>query len=131
MFLFSLQTPSNVNAEDKICPELSHCGLNCELVEDEGGCPVCACQDTHSTTVIPTNSGEDQERKEIEEDKTVCPELKCDLHCENGLFMDENDCTLCQCKPHPGCPPMSGCKKKCSFGYKVNKRGCSVRKARI
>ncbi|XP_043463312.1 cysteine-rich motor neuron 1 protein [Leptopilina heterotoma] len=121
------KTPADsANREGKICPQLPHCGLNCELVEDEDGCRVCGC-----TTDIPTTSAEDRERKESEEDKIVCSELKCDLHCENGLLMDENDCTLCQCKPsHPGCPAMSDCKKKCSFGYKVNKRGCSICRCR-
>ena len=103
----------------KVCPELPHCGLNCDLVKDEDGCPVCACQ-TPPRYPTPNVTAPDTTN-----DKRVCPEVKCDLHCE--LVMDENDCTFCECKPPTvGCPPLHGCRKRCSFGYKTNMRGCPV-----
>ncbi|XP_011311071.1 cysteine-rich motor neuron 1 protein [Fopius arisanus] len=119
------QTTTGPDPTDKICPELPHCGLNCVLVKDQGGCPVCACEDSIESDVSvipanvpPPNQGED-------DGGIVCPELKCDLHCERGLIMDQNDCTVCQCKPHAtGCPTISGCRKKCPYGYKFNRRGC-------
>lgn len=107
---------------DKICPDLLHCDLDCELAKDEGGCSVCACQ-APTTFNEPTN-----ETVVVDENlKKICPEVKCDLHCERGLVMDENDCTFCKCRaPESSCPPLMGCKKRCSAGYKTNKRGCPV-----
>lgn len=111
--------PDVVPEDYKVCPDLPHCGLNCDLVKDEDGCSVCACQTPphysppNVTVLDPAN------------DKRICPEVKCDLHCE--LVMDENDCTFCECKPPTaGCPPLLGCRKRCNFGYKTNKRGCPV-----
>ncbi|XP_063994822.1 cysteine-rich motor neuron 1 protein isoform X2 [Diachasmimorpha longicaudata] len=119
------QSTTGLDPTDKICPELPHCGLNCELVKDQGGCPVCACEDSieSDVSVIPQNVPLPNE--EEDDSSIVCPELKCDLHCDRGLIMDENDCTVCQCKPHAtGCPIISACKKKCPYGYKLNRRGC-------
>ncbi|KAH0540311.1 hypothetical protein KQX54_016131 [Cotesia glomerata] len=116
---------------DKICPELPHCGLHCVLVKDQGGCPVCACESNpeHDATVIPVNAPGTLVEKD--DSGIICPQLKCDLHCEHGLVMDENDCTLCQCKPQAiGCPPLIECKKKCSYGYKLNRRGCPICRCR-
>ncbi|XP_036140141.1 uncharacterized protein LOC105834238 isoform X2 [Monomorium pharaonis] len=117
--------PDVLPEDYKVCPELPHCGLNCDLVKDEDGCPVCACQtaprypSTPNVTVPDTTTN----------DKRVCPEVKCDLHCE--LVMDENDCTFCECKsPIADCPPLLGCRKRCSFGYKTNKRGCPICRCR-
>ena len=101
------------------CPPARHCGTNCMAIKDENGCHVCTCDLTPSPH--PPDGP-----KTFEDSGVVCPELKCDLHCERGLIMDENDCTLCECKPHSECPSMSGCKKKCTYGYKTNKRGCPV-----
>ncbi|XP_025075008.1 cysteine-rich motor neuron 1 protein-like, partial [Pogonomyrmex barbatus] len=111
--------PDVLPEDYKVCPELPHCGLNCNRVKDEDGCPVCACQTSPhyplpNVTALDTN------------DKKVCPEVNCDLHCE--LVMDENDCTFCECKPD--CPPLLGCRKKCSFGYKTNKHGCPICRCR-
>lgn len=109
--------PDVLPEDYKVCPELPHCGLNCDLVKDEDGCPVCACHypPPNVTTL---------------DDKRICPEVKCDLHCE--LVMDENDCTFCECKPPiAGCPPLLGCRKRCSFGYKTNKRGCPICRCRV
>ncbi|XP_024885266.1 cysteine-rich motor neuron 1 protein [Temnothorax curvispinosus] len=109
--------PDVLPEDYKVCPELPHCGLNCDLVKDEDGCPVCACQ-TPNVTALDTT-----------DDKRICPEVKCDLHCE--LVMDENDCTFCECKPPTaGCPPLVGCRKRCNFGYKTNKRGCPICRCR-
>ncbi|XP_012282257.2 cysteine-rich motor neuron 1 protein [Orussus abietinus] len=113
---------SDSSNEGKICPDLPHCGLNCGLVNDEGGCPVCACQDSTPKDVVSIT--------EQDRDQMVCPKLKCDLHCERGLLMDENDCTLCECKPHQGCAPLNNCRKKCTYGYKTNKRGCRICRCR-
>ncbi|KAL0114365.1 hypothetical protein PUN28_011552 [Cardiocondyla obscurior] len=111
--------PDVLPEDYKVCPELPHCGLNCDLVKDEDGCSVCACQ-TPSRYPPPNTTALDAGN-----DKRICPEVKCDLHCD--LVMDENDCTFCECKPPTvGCPPLFGCRKKCSFGYKTNKRGCSI-----
>ncbi|XP_076668014.1 crimpy isoform X2 [Andrena cerasifolii] len=111
---------------DKICPELLHCGLNCDLAKDEGGCSVCACR-TPPTFDEPTNETVVTD----EAGKKICPEVNCDLHCERGLVMDENDCTFCKCRvPETGCPPVDGCRKRCSFGYKTNKRGCPICRCR-
>lgn len=124
---FYLQNTASPDPTDKICPELPHCGLNCVLVKDQGGCPVCACESNpeHDATVIPVNAPGTAVEKD--DSGIICPQLKCDLHCEHGLVMDENDCTLCQCKPQAiGCPPLIECKKKCSYGYKLNRRGCPV-----
>ncbi|XP_076635606.1 crimpy isoform X4 [Colletes latitarsis] len=111
---------------DKVCPELPHCGLNCDLVKDEGGCSVCACQ-TPQTFEEPTNDSVVIDAT----GKKICPEVKCDLHCERGLVMDENDCTFCKCRaPNSNCPPLVGCRKRCTFGYKTNKRGCPICRCR-
>lgn len=108
------------NNDDKVCPELPHCGLNCDFVKDEDGCSVCACQ---TSPRYPLSN----DTAQTSGDRRVCPELKCDLHCERGLVMDENDCTFCECKPPAaGCPTLVGCRKRCSFGYRTNKRGCPV-----
>ncbi|XP_011692827.1 PREDICTED: cysteine-rich motor neuron 1 protein [Wasmannia auropunctata] len=115
--------PDVLPEDYKVCPELPHCGLNCDLVKDEDGCPVCACQ-TPSRYPSPNVTAPDTTN-----DKRICPEVKCDLHCE--LIMDENDCTFCECKPPTaGCPPLVGCRKRCSFGYKTNKRGCPICRCR-
>ncbi|XP_067210990.1 cysteine-rich motor neuron 1 protein isoform X2 [Linepithema humile] len=118
--------PDVLPEDYKVCPELSHCGLNCgDLVKDEDGCSVCACQ-TPPRYPSPNDTALDTTN-----DKRICPEVKCDLHCERGLVMDENDCTFCECKPPTAsCPPLLGCRKRCSFGYKTNKRGCSVCRCR-
>ncbi|XP_034939320.1 cysteine-rich motor neuron 1 protein [Chelonus insularis] len=115
---------STMNSTNKMCPKLVHCGLDCKLERDQGDCPVCACQSNpeHNVTVIPVNGPGTSD--EQEERSVICPELKCDLHCDHGFVMDENDCTLCECKPQAlDCPPL-GCKKKCPYGYKHNRRGC-------
>ncbi|XP_020300380.1 cysteine-rich motor neuron 1 protein-like isoform X2 [Pseudomyrmex gracilis] len=106
----------------KVCPDLPDCGLNCDLVKDEDGCPVCACQ------TLPHYPAANESSLD---DKRICPKLVCSLHCEQGLAMDENDCTLCECKPPAiGCPPLLGCRKRCSYGYKTNKRGCFICRCR-
>ncbi|XP_029049441.2 cysteine-rich motor neuron 1 protein-like isoform X2 [Osmia bicornis bicornis] len=111
---------------DKICPELPHCGLNCDLAKDEAGCTVCACE-TPQIFDQPTNDSVLID----ETGKKICPEVKCDLHCERGLVMDENDCTFCKCRePDSSCPPLIGCRKRCAFGYKTNKRGCPICRCR-
>ncbi|XP_032669006.1 cysteine-rich motor neuron 1 protein-like isoform X1 [Odontomachus brunneus] len=119
-----LEVESDALPEDyKVCPELPHCELNCDLVKDEDGCSVCACQ---TAPRYPTN-----DTALTNNDKRICPEVKCDLHCERGLVMDENDCTFCECKPPTaGCPPLVECRKRCSFGYKTNKRGCPICRCR-
>ncbi|XP_029674995.1 cysteine-rich motor neuron 1 protein-like isoform X2 [Formica exsecta] len=115
--------PDVLPEDYKVCPELPHCGLNCDLVKDEDGCTVCACQTPPLRYYPPTNDT----APDAANDKRICPEVKCDLHCERGLVMDENDCTFCECKPSTtGCPPLVGCRKRCSFGYKTNKRGCPI-----
>ncbi|XP_015174024.1 PREDICTED: cysteine-rich motor neuron 1 protein-like isoform X3 [Polistes dominula] len=137
--------------EDKLCPELSNCELNCDLVKDEFGCSICACQSISnlSSTSTPLTPSRNQQNLSFpstnrtwnhpnidnfdnnDDKKVVCPEVNCDLHCERGLMMDENDCTLCECKPlHENCPSFVGCKKKCRFGYKTNKRGCPICRCR-
>ncbi|XP_012055817.1 PREDICTED: cysteine-rich motor neuron 1 protein-like [Atta cephalotes] len=113
--------PDVLPEDYKVCPELPHCGLNCDLVKDEDGCSVCACQ-TPSRYPSPNVTTPDTVN-----DKKICPEVKCDLHCE--LVMDENDCTFCECKPS-SCPPLLGCRKRCSFGFKTNKRGCPICRCR-
>ncbi|XP_076246076.1 crimpy isoform X2 [Calliopsis andreniformis] len=119
-------TEQPLTEADRICPDLLRCDLNCELAKDEGGCSVCACQ-TPPTFDEPTN-----DTVLIDESgKKICPEVKCDLHCERGLVMDENDCTFCKCRaPDSGCPPLVGCRRRCSFGYKTNKRGCPMCRCR-
>ncbi|XP_011332207.1 cysteine-rich motor neuron 1 protein isoform X3 [Ooceraea biroi] len=122
--------PDVLPEDYKVCPELLHCELNCDLLKDEDGCSVCACQTpslpprypaaVNDTALNPASTG-----------RSVCPELKCNLHCEQGLLMDENDCTLCECKPPTtGCPSLLGCRKRCNFGYKTNKRGCPICRCR-
>lgn len=114
--------PDVLPEDYKVCPELPHCGLNCDLVKDEDGCTVCACQTPPRYYPPPNDTAPDAIN-----DKKICPEVKCNLHCERGLVMDENDCTFCECKPSTaGCSPLVGCRKRCSFGYKTNKRGCPV-----
>jgi len=116
--------PDVLPEDYKVCPELPHCRLNCDLVKDEDGCSVCACQTPRR---YPAANDTNLDRNGSGKGKSVCPELKCNLHCEHGLLMDENDCTFCECKPPTaGCPPLLECRKRCSFGYKTNKRGCSV-----
>ncbi|XP_015599676.1 cysteine-rich motor neuron 1 protein [Cephus cinctus] len=110
--------PDSTSTQDKVCPNLSHCELDCELKHDEGGCPVCACRDSSADDIVPGNVDETG-------GKTVCPALNCD-HCEYGYIVDENGCTLCECKVQPGCTPVKDCKKKCPFGYRTNKRGCQT-----
>ncbi|XP_072751550.1 cysteine-rich motor neuron 1 protein isoform X2 [Anoplolepis gracilipes] len=118
--------PDVLPEDYKVCPELPHCGLNCDLVKDEDGCTVCACQTPPRYYPPPNDTVPDAAN-----DKKICPEVKCDLHCERGLVMDENDCTFCECKPSTaGCPPLVGCRKRCSFGYKTNKRGCLICRCR-
>lgn len=114
--------PDVLPEDYKVCPEMLHCGLNCDLIKDEDGCTVCACQTPPRYYPPPNDTVPDASN-----DKKICPEVKCDLHCERGLVMDENDCTFCECKPSAvGCPPLLGCRKRCSFGYKTSKRGCPV-----
>lgn len=114
--------PDVLPEDYKVCPELPHCELNCDLVKDEDGCTVCACQTSPRYYPPPNDTAPDAIN-----DKKICPEVKCNLHCERGLVMDENDCTFCECKPSTaGCSPLVGCRKRCSFGYKTNKRGCPV-----
>nr|XP_033341457.1 cysteine-rich motor neuron 1 protein isoform X2 [Megalopta genalis] len=104
------------------CLPVPFCEPSCDLARDEEGCPVCSCQipqafdePTNETVVID------------ETGKKICPEVKCDLHCERGLLMDENDCTFCKCRaPESDCPPLVGCRKRCTYGYKTNRRGCSI-----
>lgn len=104
------------------CLPVPFCESNCELTTDEEGCPVCACRPARTfdepanDTVVIDETG-----------KKICPEVKCDLHCERGLLMDENDCTFCKCRaPDSDCPPLIGCRKRCVYGYKTNKHGCSI-----
>ncbi|XP_053593227.1 cysteine-rich motor neuron 1 protein [Microplitis demolitor] len=126
-----IESTVSPDSPDKICPELPHCGLNCVLVKDQGGCPVCACESSpeHDATVIPVNAPGTPVEKD--ESGIICPQLKCNLHCEHGLVMDEKHCTLCQCKPQAfGCLPLIECKKKCSYGYKLNRRGCLMCRCR-
>ncbi|KOC68070.1 Cysteine-rich motor neuron 1 protein [Habropoda laboriosa] len=113
---------------DDVCPDLADCQLNCELVKDEGGCSVCACH-----REPPPRAFDHQPRNDTVpvDEKKICPEVTCDLHCEQGLLMDENDCTFCKCRePDTSCPSLVGCKKRCAFGYKKNKRGCSICRCR-
>lgn len=105
--------------EDRICPELPHCHLDCELVKDKGGCSVCVCETSLPKVLVQKN-----------DNRTVCPALSCDLHCEHGLVNDENGCTLCECKEQVGCAALTDCKKKCSFGLKTSKRGCQMCRCR-
>ncbi|CAK9831217.1 Cysteine-rich motor neuron 1 protein [Anthophora retusa] len=133
----SCAEPKNETAEDhlennnvdKMCPELTDCELNCELVKDDAGCSVCACQTLQQNLDQAKNDtapGVDEEAE-----GKICPEVICDLHCERGLLMDENDCTLCKCRESDtSCPPLVGCKKRCAFGYKTNKRGCPMCRCR-
>ncbi|XP_015432920.1 PREDICTED: cysteine-rich motor neuron 1 protein [Dufourea novaeangliae] len=108
------------------CPELPYCGPNCDVTNDEAGCSVCDCQNPQ-TFDEPTNGTV----VFVEAGKKVCPEVNCDLHCERGLVMDENDCTFCKCRaPESDCPPLVGCRKRCSYGYKTNRRGCSICRCR-
>nr|XP_033193662.1 cysteine-rich motor neuron 1 protein-like [Bombus vancouverensis nearcticus] len=113
--------------DGKICPKPARCEVNCEIAKDEDGCPMCTCQsmETFEQPVTDTVSTDDEGKK-------ICPEVKCDLHCERGLVMDENDCTFCKCREpdSPGCPPLLGCRKRCAFGYKTNKRGCPMCRCR-
>ncbi|KAL2740012.1 cysteine-rich motor neuron 1 protein-like isoform X1 [Vespula maculifrons] len=134
---------------DKHCPELSNCELNCDLVKDESGCSICTCQSTSNSSSPSLSPQRHQQNSSVsssnrtlshpnvesfendDDKKIVCPEVKCDLHCEHGLMMDENDCTLCECKQlHEDCPLFVGCKKKCRFGYRTNKRGCPICRCR-
>ncbi|XP_043281699.1 cysteine-rich motor neuron 1 protein-like isoform X2 [Venturia canescens] len=108
------------------CLPLHQCGSNCMVVKDDDGCDACACNKDEQPDGPSSHNG----AVTSEDSGVVCPELKCDLHCERGLVMDENDCTLCQCKPQAGCPSMAGCKKKCPYGYKTNRRGCPVCRCR-
>ncbi|KAG7201984.1 hypothetical protein KM043_004676 [Ampulex compressa] len=110
------------------CPDLSHCGPDCEHVKNERGCLVCSCKssDSSKTSVNKSIAMVDNNNNKI------CPEVRCDLHCEHGLVMDENDCTFCECKtPNADCPPLVGCKKRCNFGYKTNKRDCPICRCRV
>ncbi|XP_047346447.1 cysteine-rich motor neuron 1 protein-like isoform X2 [Vespa velutina] len=135
--------------KDKLCPELSRCELDCDLVKDESGCSICDCQSTSNSSSPSLSPQRHQQNSTVpssnrtlnhpnvesfendDNKKIVCPEVKCDLHCEHGLVMDENDCTLCECKPlHEDCPLFVGCKKKCRFGYRTNKRGCPICRCR-
>lgn len=115
-------TTERPDADLDACLPVPHCEPSCELSKDEDGCPVCACQppqvfdEPANDTVLIDGNG-----------KKICPELKCDLHCERGLLMDENDCTFCKCRaPDADCPPLIGCRKRCTYGYKTNRRGCPV-----
>lgn len=133
-FSFYLQSTSSPDVTDKMCLEQSQCGRNCVVVKDQHGCPICSCPDRslHDVTnaISSINGGvvvPEEDENDTNDGGIICPELKCDLHCERGLIMDENDCTLCECKPHTiRCSPMLGCKKKCPYGYKFNRRGCPV-----
>ncbi|XP_076221389.1 crimpy isoform X2 [Nomia melanderi] len=119
-------TTERPDADLDACLPVSDCEPNCELSKDEDGCPICPCQTpqvfdepTNDTVLIDGNG------------KKICPELKCDLHCERGLLMDENDCTFCKCRaPDADCPPLIGCRKRCTYGYKTNRRGCSICRCR-
>ncbi|XP_018321561.1 cysteine-rich motor neuron 1 protein-like [Agrilus planipennis] len=54
----------------------------------------------------------------------------------------EDDCTSCTCifgnakctnicvTTAPDCPPVEPCKKKCEYGYKMNRKGCEICKCR-
>lgn len=119
-------TEHPVDNLDDACPQLPACGENCEVVKDQDGCS-CVCQ-TPQTFEQPIN-----DTVLIDEaGKKICPEVKCDLHCERGLVMDENDCTFCKCRTSDStCPPLVGCRKRCAFGYKTNKRGCPVSVASV
>ncbi|CAL7946665.1 unnamed protein product [Xylocopa violacea] len=109
--------------EDETCPELRNCEQpDCKPTKDENGCSVCVCS---SSDVVSKQSVKEGTGKKI------CPEVKCDLHCERGLVMDENDCTFCECKPSDSsCPPLIGCRKRCEVGYKTSKRGCPICRCR-
>ncbi|KAF7993343.1 hypothetical protein HCN44_006403 [Aphidius gifuensis] len=126
-----IQNTTNIDLTDEICPELSHCGHECIIQKDQSGCPVCACDTNIDTenTVKPVNVPYEEEDAiggggGVDDDGIICPAFKCDLHCDMGLLMDENDCTICQCKPQASCPSPIRCKKKCPYGYKLNRRGC-------
>lgn len=112
--------PATNNESKNICPNF-HCDFGCKIVKDENDCSVCDCQTFEQPTTDSTVAIDDAGKK-------ICPEVKCDLHCERGLVMDENDCTFCKCRTpeSTSCPPLIGCRKRCAFGYKTNKRGCSV-----
>lgn len=113
---------NQLTPEDNLCPELGYCDPPCDLVKDKRGCEICVCEPP-ATTENPTNNSILFD----EHGKKICPEVKCGLHCDRGLVMDENDCTFCECKPATdACPPLVGCRKRCAFGYKTNKRGCPI-----
>ncbi|OAD59119.1 Cysteine-rich motor neuron 1 protein [Eufriesea mexicana] len=115
------------SVDEANCPELPHCGFNCDIKKNEKGCSVCSCETLETFEQQPINDTVSVD----DTGKKVCPEVKCDLHCERGLVMDENDCTFCKCRePGSGCPPLVGCRKRCAFGYRTNKRGCSICRCR-
>lgn len=111
--------PTTNDESKNICPKF-HCDFGCKIVKDENDCSICDCQTFEQPTTDAVAIDE--------AGKKICPEVKCDLHCERGLVMDENDCTFCKCRTpeSTSCPPLIGCRKRCAFGYKTNKRGCSV-----
>ncbi|KAJ8867536.1 hypothetical protein PR048_031338 [Dryococelus australis] len=81
------------------CPALNNCSLRClqGFVRDAAGCFLCQCK--------------------AEE---------CVLHCADGYEQDNHGNKLCQCATPPTCPPLVGCHKNCSHGYRLSKDGCPI-----
>ncbi|KAJ9586287.1 hypothetical protein L9F63_020069, partial [Diploptera punctata] len=87
------------------CPALSNCSLRClhGFVRDNNGCYSCQCQ--------------------AEE---------CVLECPGGYSQDNHGNKLCECADlhNADCPALTGCRKNCAHGFRVNKMGCEVCKCK-
>ncbi|BES89565.1 Cysteine rich transmembrane BMP regulator 1 [Nesidiocoris tenuis] len=46
--------------------------------------------------------------------------------CEPTLDKDGSGNIICKCSDGPKCPPMTGCSKKCKYGYKTARNGCAL-----
>ncbi|GLG92640.1 Putative cysteine-rich protein 11, partial [Gryllus bimaculatus] len=104
------------------CPEMT-CSHQCPFGFEAGddGCSTCRCK---------------QEPKE------------CTLECPKGFLLDRLGQPLCRCAqpsssssttttttttamtmtmtPSPACPPLVGCHKNCSHGFRLSRQGCPV-----
>ncbi len=63
---------------------------------------------------------------------TGCPDVLCDLFCENGFKKDGNGCDICECEQPPvcGCAADSDCVKTSSGCCPCNAGGDEVAAAK-
>ena len=96
--------------KNDICPEIG-CELQCDngFKQDANGCDICECIETPTECTADADCAQNYhcERLNCGNDTNdcgsvcvendICPEIGCELQCENGLKQDANGCDICEC----------------------------------